>query len=220
MSRGAALLLTGVLFALPLQVRADEVDSWTYAYAGLSHFYNLEYQEAITYLEKAIEQEPDNPFFHSFLANTILFRQLLRTGQLEGNLYGASNSFLKTTKPKPDLEEIARFQQELARARELCRQRLAENRRDTDALYVLGVTYATEGNYKFTIEKSWFDALRAGGKANELHEKVLKLDPSYHDAKLVPGVYQYVVGSIPRSVKWLAFLFGFRGSRTKGVALL
>ncbi|MGH9813414.1 MAG: tetratricopeptide repeat protein [Candidatus Acidiferrales bacterium] len=200
---------------------SNEVDPWAYAHAGVDHFYNFEYPEAIADFKKAIESDPDNLLFRNYLANTYLFTELSRLGKLEGNLYDASNSFLKEKSEKePDAKTIGLFREQVKLVRARAEARLEKNPRDVEALYALGATYGMEGNYLFTIEKKYFDALKAGGKANELHEKVLKIDPNYHDAKLIPGVYEYVVGSIPRSVKWLAFLFGYRGSKERGVQLL
>ncbi|MBI2955768.1 MAG: DUF3808 domain-containing protein [Acidobacteria bacterium] len=203
-----------------LGAQADGVEPWVYAHAGLDHFYNLEYDEAIADFQKAIEGDPKNVHFYNYLANAYLFQELHRLGQLEGNLYDASNAFLKDRKREPDRQRIARFKEWMERGRKLCEQRLAKNSKDVEALYALGAGYGMEANYLFTVEKAYWDALRTGGKANDLHVKVLKLDPNYHDAKLIPGVYQYVVGSIPGGVKWLAFLFGYRGSKEKGVRLL
>ncbi len=209
------------LFAAAGSAKANQVDPWTYAHAGVDHFYNVEYKEAIRDFKKAIEADPDNLLFHNYLANTYLFMELSRLGKLEGNLYDASNSFLKEkTEKNPDPKTIALFQEQLKFVRERAEARLKKNPRDAEALYALGATYGMEGNYLFTIEKKYFDALGAGGKANEHHQKLLKIDPNYHDAKLIPGVYEYVVGSIPRSVKWLAFLFGYRGSKERGIQLL
>lgn len=219
-TRRALPVLVGLVLLWGSPAAADSVDPWVYAYAGLDHFYNMEYDEAIANIEKAIEGEPANPIFYNFLANAYLFQELHRLGQLDANLYGASNAFLQAKMRKPDPAQVAKVKEIVARVKELCEERLRENPRDVDALYSLGVAYGIEGNYKFTIEKSWYQALRAGTKANHLHKKVLKLDPNFHDAKLIPGLYQYVVGSIPGSVKWLAFFFGFRGSKTRGVELL
>ena len=199
---------------------AADVDPWVFAQAGNQHFYNLEYDEAIADFDKAVAGDPQTPLFYNYLANAYLFREMYRLGLLEGNLYDASNGFLGSKKPQPDPTEIARINGLLKRVRGLCEARLKENPRDVEALYALGVTYALEGSMKFTLDRSWTEALRAGSRGNEYHERVLKIDPNYHDAKLVTGMYQYVVGSIPASVKWLAFLFGYRGSRSRGVELM
>lgn len=215
------LVALGCLFLLgAAPAAADAVDPWVYAYAGLDHFYNLEYDPAIANLQKAVEGDPNNPLLYNFLANAYLFRELYRLGQLEGNLYDASNPFLREKRPQPDPARVAKVKELVATVKRMCEARLAKNPRDVEALYALGTAYGIEGNYKFTIEKSWYQALSAGTKANELHEKVLKLDPNYHDAKLIPGVYQYVVGSIPGSVKWLAFLLGYHGGKERGVQFL
>ena len=210
------LLVTGA----PLGLAANEVEPWVYAHAGLDHFYNVELQAAIGDFKKAVESDPDNVLFHNYLGNAYLFTELQRLGKLEGNLYDASNSFLKEKSPEPNPQVITRFKEQIEWVKKRCEARLAKNPKDVEALYALGAAYGIEANYLFSIERKWFDALDAGGKANDLHEKVLKIDPNYHDAKLIPGAYQYVVGSIPRSVKWLAFIFGFHGSRERGVAML
>ncbi len=216
----ALLFLLLLTFGAPSRLAANDVEPWVYAHAGLDHFYNVEHAEAIADFKKAVESDPNNVLFHNYLANAYLFSELRRLGKLEGNLYDASNSFLKEKSPEPNPQVIAKFKEQVEWVKKTCQARLAKNPNDVEALYALGAAHGIEANYLFTIEKKWFDALDAGGKANDLHEKVLKLDPNYQDAKLIPGAYQYVVGSIPRSVKWLAFLFGFRGSREKGVALL
>lgn len=218
-STGLLLLLAAAVPGSLQAADAARVDPWVYAYAGLDHFYNLEYEESIASLKKALQGDPDNPVLRNFLTNAYLFQELYRLGQLEGNLYSASNDFLKE-KPKPDAERMALVRGRIAEVKELCERRLENNSRDVEALYALGLAYGIEANYTFTLDKKYLEALRLGSKANELHERVLKLDPNYHDAKLIPGVYQYAVGSIPRSVKWLAFLLGYRGSKEEGIHLL
>ena len=49
---------------------------------------------------------------------------------------------------------------------------------------------------------------------------MLQLDPDYVDAKLVSGVYQYVVGALPWPFKFLIGFAGITGSKTTGMAML
>jgi tetratricopeptide (TPR) repeat protein len=63
-------------------------------------------------------------------------------------------------------------------------------------------------------------ALRDGSEAVDRHREVLKLEPNYVDAKLTIGLYEYVVGSLPLPIKFLAGITGFRGSKKRGLALL
>ncbi len=203
-----------------LEAQAEGVEPAVYAHAGLDHFYNLEYPEAEEDFRQALEGDPDNLIYYNFLTNTYLFEELYRLGQLEGNLYAASNKFLEEEKPDPDPERLKLIQERIGEVKKRARERLDENSRDIHALYALGTAHGMEANVDFTLEKAYFSALRNGGKANDLHRKVLKLDPSFADAKLVPGVYEYVVGSIPAAVKWIVFLMGHRGSKEKGIELL
>src|SRR5206468_8424931 len=45
-------------------------------------------------------------------------------------------------------------------------------------------------------------------------------DPSYHDVELTIGLYDYTVGALPLPVKIAAGVFGFRGSKKRGLATL
>ena len=84
--------------------RAQEADPWNFARAGMNHLYNLQYDEAITAYQKALEQDPDHVRFLNLLANAYLFRELYRLGLLDGNLYSSSDAFVKAEKPKPKPE--------------------------------------------------------------------------------------------------------------------
>ena len=48
--------------------------------------------------------------------------------------------------------------------------------------------------------------------ARDLHEQVLKLDPTYDDAALSIGAYDYVIGVIPAFVRFLLSPFGVRSA--------
>lgn len=222
MRRAILLLLVGLaaLPALPGSAAAAGPGIEPLLQEGLEHYYNLEYDESIASFRKALRQEPENPRLYNLLAHAYLFQLMHRLGQLDANLYAESNAFLKEAKREPKPEEIQPITEAIDKAKALARARLERNDDDKEALYSLGIAYGIEGNYLFTIKKSWFAALDAAGEANERHKKVLKLDPNFHDAKLVTGLYEYVIGSIPGGVKWLAALFGYRGSKQRGIQLL
>ncbi len=50
--------------------------------------------------------------------------------------------------------------------------------------------------------------------------RVLQLDPNYVDAKLVVGVYEYVVGALPLPFKILVGFAGITGSKSRGLEML
>ena len=49
------------------------------------------------------------------------------------------------------------------------------------------------------------------------HRNVLKIAPDYRDAKLTIGLYNYIVGSLPLSLKIMAGTIGYRGSKKRGL---
>jgi tetratricopeptide (TPR) repeat protein len=70
------------------------------------------------------------------------------------------------------------------------------------------------------LRKSFLAALKEGKRAYSLHRDLLEAHPEYADARLAIGVNEYVVGSLPWYIKWLASLTGSSGSRSEGLRQL
>lgn len=184
---------------------------------GFDHFYNLEFDQAIETFQQGVRQAPDDANLHNHLAQAILYREMLRSGALESELFSGTNPFLRRQRLKPSLEDQRRFENALARAIELTERQLKKNPSSADALYAQGVSYGLRSNYNFLVRKAWLDALRDITQARKLHSRVVALDPARIDARLVEGVHDYVVGSLPWHFKLLGFLVGFRGDKQAGV---
>ncbi|MDW8352962.1 MAG: tetratricopeptide repeat protein [Bryobacterales bacterium] len=187
---------------------------------GLEHFYNLEYDAAIEEFSRQIARTPEDPAAHNHLAMSILYRELLRTGALETELVTGRNPFLRRPKMNPSAEDQRRFDEALRKSMALSEARLKANPKDSRALYLLGVAYGLRANYNFLVRKAWLDALRDATQGRKLHNRVTELDPSNVDARLMQGVHDYVVGSLPWHWKVLGFLAGFRGDKQKGIRTL
>jgi len=187
---------------------------------GFDHFYNLEYDEAIAAFRQYIAKHPDEPRGYNHLAQAILYREMYRTGALETELVSGSNPFLRRPKMNPSPENQKEFDDAIRRSMELSQARLKENPRDTQALYALGVAHGLRANYNFLVRKAWMDALRDATQARKLHNRVTELDPNFTDARLVQGVHEYVVGSLPWHWRTLGFLIGFRGNKQQGIRIL
>ncbi len=74
--------------------------------------------------------------------------------------------------------------------------------------------------YRAGQARAWFAALRNAVGARKDHERVLELDPNYVDAKLVVGTHNYVMGSLPWSVKAAVAMVGLSGTKEKGFEYL
>src|SRR5436305_1923363 len=111
-------VLTGLLLAGSLGAQQKLIDE------GFSHFYNLEYDEAIADFEKAIAQNPNLPDVHNHLAQTLIFREMFRDGALESELVSGNNSFLRRAKLNPPPETEKRILSEIAAAMTLAEAQL------------------------------------------------------------------------------------------------
>ena len=185
--------------------------------AGFDHFYNLEYEEALADFGQAVAQNPDAPELHNYLAETLVFREMFRDGALESELVSGENSFLRRPNLNPTAETEQRLLRELTRAMILSNARLRQNPRDTSALYALGISYGIRANYYWVVKKAWRDSLSDAASARRLHNRITELDPGNVDARLVQGLHDYIVGSLPLVYRMLGMFAGVRGDKEKGI---
>jgi len=210
----AAALASVTPAPLAAQARDISVD------AGFQHFYNLEYDDALVIFRAEAAANPQSPEALNHIAQTLLYREMFRTGALETQMVTGNNPFLRRAEMKISKADEQEFLGSLARAISLTDARLQKNPDDTAALYAQGVSYGLRANYHFLVHKAWIDALRDATTARKAHNRVTGLDPSNVDARLMQGVYDYVVGSLSPLWKTLGFLAGYVGDRNRGIDAL
>ena len=208
-------LVASFLFLLTLQAADDPSTA-----AGLDHFYNLEYDQAISAFEAVSQAHPQAPEPHNGIAQSLLYREMLHNGALESELVSGNNSFLRRAKVATSPEIEKRFLTEIGRSTALAQTRLDKNPNDAEALYALGVAIGIKSNYDFLVRKAWRDALSEATTARKLHNRVTELDPANYDARLLQGLHDYIVGSLPWYYKSLGFLAGFHGDKELGLRTL
>ena len=207
MSRLALILLAA---AIPLAAQNLEEEGW-------DHFYNLEYDQAIADFARATARNPDSPEAHNHLAQSIVFKEMFRNGALESEMVSGNNSLLRRAKLNPSPATRQRFLNEISQAMSLSEARLKKNPNDAAALYALGISYGLRSDYFWVVEKSWYDSLRDATAARRAHNRVSELEPDNVDARLVQGLHDYIVGSLPWTYKMLGFLVGIHGDKEKGI---
>ncbi len=187
---------------------------------GWDHFYNLEFDEAVAEFRKALEENPKDIGPHNHIAQSIMFKLMLRTGALETELVTGANPFLRRARLEPTEAERLAFHREVDTALEMSRARIAANPKDKEAWYAQGVAYGLRANYNFLVRKAYLDSLRDATNARKAHDRVLQLDPGNVDARLLQGAHEYIVGSLSFGYRMLGFLVGFRGDKENGIRIL
>jgi tetratricopeptide (TPR) repeat protein len=209
-----ARLATVFFLALALSAQVSRLSP------GFEHFYNLEYDEAIAEFQREIAARPDDAANYNHLALAILYREMFRFGALESELVSGGDAFLRRAKMNPTAAQQREFDGAVQKAMALSQARLAANPRDAQASYALGVAHGLRSNYNFLVRKAWMDSLSDATSARKLHNRVTEIDSSVVDARLVQGIHDYVVGSLPWHIKLVGFLAGFRGDKTEGIRTL
>lgn len=221
---GCAVLVCLVAWCLSLEAapnpsHSDYRPSDPLNAAAFNHFYNLDYERAIAEFGQIVSRHPGDPFAVNHLLTAVLFQELDRIGALNSGDY-ANDSFIHTARRPPDPAAQKRIKELVDEALKLEAKTLDSSPDDVNALYARGVTRAQYSTYIALVERSWFAALRNAVGARRDHERVLELDPTFTQAKLIVGTHNYVIGSLSWAAKAAVAVVGLGGSKDKGLQYL
>jgi len=184
------------------------------------HFYNLDYPGAVERFERFHAAHPGDPQATALLLDAVLFQELYRLDLLDTTFY-ANDGFL--TGRHAVVEDQKTRDRILALADEAIHEadwRISKNQNDVDALYSRGWARSLKCTYMAMVQRSYVSGFKLALAAKNDHVHVLQLDPDYIDAKLVVGVYEYVVGALPLPFKLLIGFAGMSGSKSRGLEML
>jgi len=188
--------------------------------AAYEHFYNLDYPGAVERFERIHEAHPGDPQATALLLNALIFQELYRLDLLDTTFY-ANDGFITgrhaTEEDPKTRDRILGLADEAIHEADA---RIAKNSNDVDALFARGWVRSLKCAYIAMVERAYGAGFRLATKAKDDEERVLQLDPDYVDAKLVTGVYQYVVGALPWPFKLMIGFAGITGSKTRGLEML
>jgi tetratricopeptide (TPR) repeat protein len=187
---------------------------------GLDLAYNLDHDQALASLRKAVATAPDDPAPHRTLAAVLWLHMLFQRGAVTVDHYLGSFTKSKIDLKRPPAELDAEFKRHLGKALELARQRVAAKSTDPQALYDLGSALGLQASYVATVEGRALAGFNDARHAYNAHERVLELDRSRTDAGLVVGTYRYVVSTLPMAMRWMAYVAGFGGGKERGIQML
>jgi tetratricopeptide (TPR) repeat protein len=183
-------------------------------------FYVQDYPGAVSRLERLHAEHPGDPHPTALLLEAEVFQELYRLDLLDTTFY-ANDGFLSghhaTAEDPRARDRIFALADEAVREADW---RVGKNPNDVDALYARGWARALKCAYIAMAERGFRAGFHLAMKAKDDESRVLQLDPQYVDAKLVLGVYQYVVGALPLPFKVLIGFAGITGSKSTGMAML
>ena len=188
--------------------------------AAFHYFYNLDFPQAVSRFERIHAEHPGDPQAATYLLEAVLFQELYRQDLLDTTFY-ANDGFL--TGRHAIREDPQARDRILGLANEVIREadwRVGQNPNDKDALFARGWARALECTYMAMVDRDFRGGFKLALKAKDDEERVLQIDPNYVDAKLVVGIYQYVVGALPWPFKILIGFAGITGSKSTGLAML
>lgn len=189
-------------------------------HAAFEHLYNLEFTPAVRLFEQVAQAEPESATVCAFWASAILYEMLARQGTLQSQLFVTTNEFLRFQRIPPDPELDRRFHAVVQETERRAAKRLERNRDDVDALFALGLVRGNVANYLAGVKAEYLKGLRAGEESFEYMQRLRRLNPEIHDAGVVLGVHDYIIGTLPRTHRFLLFFLGSTGNRERGVAYL
>jgi len=217
---GWALVLLAAASLSWSQVDTNPLNREPLVREAFHHFYNLDYPGAVERFERVQAAHPGDPQATALLLEAVVFQELYRLDLLDTTFY-ANDGFLSgrhaTAEDPKTRDRILQLADQAVRE---ANARLSKNPNDIDALYARGWARALQCAYIAMAERGFRAGFGVATKAKDDEMRVLELDPNYVDAKLVVGVYEYVVGALPWPFKLVIGFAGITGSKSKGMEML
>jgi hypothetical protein len=187
---------------------------------GFQAIYQMDYKKGKEQFEKMIQSDPKHPAGYVYLASAIWLEHLSGLRRLQTQLYNRGNAFFrqKNDKNDPAIEKL--FYRTIEKGKIRADIRLRSDKNDLTGLYYAGTAHGAIAGYESTVKRSFLSSLQHGKKSVEIHRRLLKTHPNFIDAYLSIGLYNYVIGKLPRAMKILMILGGVKGSKELGLQQL
>lgn len=217
---GKAIAAVAIALIAPAHARAQSPTVAQLRSQAFALTYNLDYPEAVAVFDQALALDANDSATHRARATATWLHIIFTRGSITVDQYLGRAAQSDVTLEKPAAADAGNFRQHVTRALELAERRLARNPNDVDALFDVGAAVGLQASYAATVEGRVGGAFRAARRAYDTHERVLALDPSRKDAGLTVGTYRYVVATLSLPVRWVAYLAGFGGDKSKGLRMI
>ena len=184
------------------------------------HFYNLDYDGALSRFEAIQRANPQNPMATDYVLYTLVFRELYHQDLLDTTYY-AHDSFLSSKRDVPVPQATRdRIEQLTNQAIDQADQQIKANPNNANAWFARGYAKGMHASFITLVDHSYVGAARQGLSSRQDSEHSLSIDPDYADAKMAVGIQQFAVASLPRILRIMIGITGVTGNKEKGLDLL
>jgi tetratricopeptide (TPR) repeat protein len=187
---------------------------------GYQHFYNLDYDGAISRFETVLKAHPQDPMAYGYVLMATVFKELYNQDLLDTTYY-AHDNFLTSKRNVPVAEATRqRIEYLTDTAVRLADEEIKADGRNKNAYFARGYARGMHAVFITLVDHSFVAAARQGYASRSDSEQVLKIDPEYADAKMAVGIQQFAVASLPRWVRMIVGIVGVGGNKERGLELL
>jgi tetratricopeptide (TPR) repeat protein len=182
-----------------LTAHSDTPDSYDQKLEqGIEYFYQTDWDKAASIFNELKASDREDPrayFFHAMIPFWEYF--------FGGNSSQAATGFLERSQ----------------KAIEISSNRLQENPHDTTMVLMLSGLYG----YRSLVaasEKNYQTAIESGMTGFRFTRQLLALDNEDPKALIGKGIFYYMVGTVPKELRWATNLMGIKGDKMEGLRIL
>ncbi len=188
--------------------------------SGFRQMYNMDFPAAHKTFETWQAVHPEDPLGAASNAAAYLFAEFERLHILDLSLFIEDQRADSFNQLRPDPSTKAAFEGELIKSDGLAAKVLAQSSKDPNALFAKTLIDGLRGMYSGLVEKKKRDALDFLKASRSNAEKLIAIDPAYHDAYLAIGIENYLLGLRSAPARWVLRLSGSQTNKEKGIANL
>jgi len=214
-----AVLLSTTLEAAPEATLRDP-EYQAAADAGFRQIFDLDYDAASTTFSSLETRYPEHPGPPLGAAAVLWLQELFERQDFDLNRFIAPGYFNKDSEREMPISARRLFFQKVERGRGLSEEILARDPNHRDARFFLGSAEGLLAAFSYTVDGKTLEAFGHAKKAYQYHRELVDFNPTYSDAYVSLGVYEYIVDNLRWYLKWPAKMIGYRGSEERGIEYL
>jgi len=165
---------------------------------GIEMLYDLEFEDAERIFVRTVSEKPENPIGYFYLA-------MVSWSRLSIGFW--------------DAETLREFVDRIDLTISVARKRIESGGADSFDYFYLGGALGFRGRFEL-MRYNWFSSYRFAYEAIESLRECANMDPSNVDVLLGLGLYDYYTAKLSGFLKFLTYIFLYKGDKDEGLRKL